>query len=165
MATAINDSPLKKAYMDISNTINGINRDVTFYNIKTAIKTYATFLGAFSIGYGSAWACSAILGAIAGIFIAFPAAMLASIALGRYVTGKMNNALLKKGKEIDAAVNKSMEKYGHDIKRAMHLDGCINGLLPFTIQKITLDSFEEVQKRYDGRSFVRRWTPDCFKSA
>jgi len=166
-ATNTANNPLQKAYMDISNSVNNLNRKITFYNIKTVIKTYTLFLASFAMGYLTAWAATILLGMTAGMFVAFPLAILGGLALGQYANQKMSKTLIKKGEDIDAAVKKSIAKYSHDINRAMHLDGygCRHGWFPMTVQKIQLDSFKEVQKRYDNRPFINKWSPNFLRFA
>jgi len=169
MATSATNSgandPLRKAYMDISNTVNNLNRKVTFYNINSVIKTQALFTACFAIGYLTAWAATALFGMTAGVIVALPIAVLGSLALGGYVCDKMESSCKKKIADIHRACIKSMKKFNHDINKAMNLVTYRKAALPYTISKIKLDSFETVQNRYDNRPFINKWTPNFLRFA
>lgn len=158
MTTQPINNPLKEAYNDLSNTINDLNKSITFQNIKTVVKIYTFLFAACSFGYFAGWAGNALIGGTIAPIFSLPFALIGGYAIGAYLgrhLGKQTSQFILKITDVFA---KKITSYDPDIQKAF---GRINFIklswFPETFSKIKFDSFDVVEKRYNAILKDKSW--------
>lgn len=154
MSTIATKHPLEKAYADFSLTIQGINKDIKFHNIKTVLKIYALIFCSGLFGGFIAWSSlSLALPPLTAFIIAIPL-LFATLgtgmsALEHFFIRKKTKDFLKK---IALAYDDKIKSFNIKDLNAFGLNCFENGWIPYTVSQIQIDPYDVVKQRYDAKN-------------
>lgn len=141
-------SPLRNEYNVIYTTVNEVNSKIRIHNFATVLKTYLFFLGTISAGFLYAWANPALLLTAPALLIALPLGLLAGYAIKSYLDITLEKSKAKLLTDISNILEEKLSSVDSKMKEACGLsDIKIKlGCFPYTVQKISINPFEIVEK-------------------
>lgn len=95
--TGFDESKLQKTYDNMqTKVIDPVNKQITYENIKTAVKIYAALFLAFSAGFLAVGKSLALFGLTTSSLLVFPAIAFVGFSLASYAKDKIKNQAVKR---------------------------------------------------------------------